>query len=302
MELEKTEFELSAKERYISVFDSSELRVLSFENVENPVEDVEVMFIPGLLTIFPRWEKVVKELNEHYKVHYIESREKKTSKLVRKASLKIVEMSKDLDNIEKDLGLDNKKYITVSSSMGGSMILENLAAKRISPIGSILVSPGVEVPFPRYVLLLLRILPVFVINWIKPIIKRFVRKRAADAEKEPIQAAAYVRSVEEADVRKMKKCILKNARKYNGWDLLPKIKDRIILIGATTDKSHSSDFSANVAKSLSNSTYIDLGTNRAAHDTPLVELSVKFVQELVEKGPKITKDTTINLDGIKRKE
>jgi hypothetical protein len=299
MVLEKTDFEQSAIEQFIQVADGSQLRVLSFENVANPVDDIEIMFIPGLLTIFPRWEKVVKELNEYFSVHYIESREKKTSKLVRKATMKVEEMSIDLDFIEKAIGLDKSKYITISSSMGGSMIIENLAFKRITPIGSILISPGVEIIFPKLAPLLLRILPPFAIKMIKPLIKRGIKKRAADAEKEPVQAAAYIRSIEEADVRKMRKCIIKNANRYNGWDLLTKINDRIILIGASTDKSHSSDFSAKVAKSLSNCTYIDLGTNRAAHDTPLVELTLKFAQELISKGPKITENTSINLDTIK---
>ena len=55
--LDKSEFERSAKEQYIQVFDNCELRTLSFETVRNPSEDIEIMFIPGLLPIFPRWEK-----------------------------------------------------------------------------------------------------------------------------------------------------------------------------------------------------------------------------------------------------
>lgn len=284
---EKSTFEQSAKEQYITVFDGSKLRILSFENPEQPREEVEIMFIPGMLTIFPRWEKVVKELNEHYKVHYIESREKSTSKLVKKAPMKIEVMREDLDGIEKALGLDKKQYITISSSMGGAMILENLALKAISPKGSILISPGVEVIFPKWATILIPIMPAFGIAMLKPLVRWYLRNKTVDADKEPEQAKLYIRSVNEADIKKMKKCIVKNANKYDGWDILPKVKDRIVLVGATTDKAHKSDFSFKVAKALTNCTFVDLGTNKAAHDSPLVELTKEFIKELTNTGPKL---------------
>ena len=286
-EHEKSEFELSAKEQYVDLYDGSKLRVLSFENPPKPTEDIEIMFIPGLLTIFPRWEKVVKELNEHYKVHYIESREKKTSKLVRRASMKIPEIKQDLAYIEKALGLDKKKYITISSSMGGSQVIENLASKTLTPIGSILLSPGVELIFPKWAPILLRFMPAFRINLMKPYVRWHIRNKTVDAEKEPDQAREYIRSVNEADVKKLRKIIIKNANRYNGWHLLPKIKDRIILIGASSDKAHAEEFSKKVSTQLVNCTYFDLGTNKAAHDTPLVKLTIEFMKELSGTGPRI---------------
>ncbi|HUT80286.1 MAG TPA: hypothetical protein VMZ29_03710 [Candidatus Bathyarchaeia archaeon] len=284
----KTDFELKGKEKYVKVFDGCELRTLTFDNQSEPYEDVEILFIPGLLTVFPRWEKVVKELNEHYTVHYIESREKITSKLVKKATMKIPEMMKDLDCIEKSLGLNEKKYITISSSMGGSLILENLAAKTLRPIGSILISPGVEVIFPKAVPKILHIMPAFVFTIMKPYIRWHLKHRTVDAEKEPEQLKQYTRAILEADFKKMRKVVIRNANKYNGWHLLPKIMNRIILIGASTDKAHSSEFSRKVSNALSNCTYVDLGTNKAAHDTPLVKLAEEFIKELTNTGPKIT--------------
>ena len=285
--MHKSKFEQSAKEQYIEVFDGSQLRVLSFEHPPNPTEDIEIMFIPGLLTIFPRWEKVVQELNEHYKVHYIESREKKTSRLVKRATMKIQEFKSDLDYIEKALGLDKRKYITMSSSMGGAQVLENLVTKGINPIGSILLSPGVELIFPKWAPIFLRFVPAFAITLLKPYVRWHIRNKTVDAEKEPQQARDYVRSVNEADVKKLRRIVVKNANRYDGWHLLPKIKDRIILIGASTDKAHSEEFSKRVSKELVNCTYFDLGTNKAAHDTPLVEVTMEFMKELSGKGPKV---------------
>ncbi|NHJ46930.1 MAG: hypothetical protein FK733_04000 [Asgard group archaeon] len=55
-------------------------------------------------------------MNKNYTLHYVESRDKITSKLVKRATMKIEEMSKDLDIIEKYLKLNERKYITITSS------------------------------------------------------------------------------------------------------------------------------------------------------------------------------------------
>ncbi|MHA1505474.1 MAG: hypothetical protein ACTSPT_09840 [Candidatus Heimdallarchaeota archaeon] len=250
----KSDFELSAKETYVKSFDDSELRVLSFVEPKEPKEDIEVLFIAGLLSVFQRWEKVVQELNHNYKVHYVESREKSSSKLVKRAKFKIEDMREDLAYIEKHLGLDKRKYITITSSLAGAMVLENLAKNDLTPIGNILVSPAVEVHFPKWVPPMLRILPAFMITIWKPFIRWWLRRKL----EEPEQMKQYIRSVDEADFAKMRKCIIKNANRYKGWDILKDAKSRFILIGQTTDKIHETEFSFKVAKAIPNCTFIDL--------------------------------------------
>ncbi len=283
---QKSPYEESAKEQMIQLSDGSEIRVLIFPEVKNPKEDIAIFFIPGMFSIFPRWEPVVHALNENYPIYYIESREKITSKLVKKARFDIPRHAMDLAETEKALGLDKRKYITISSSLAGASVLENHAYKTMTPLGSILISPGVEFHFPRWVLFILRIFPPFVIQMLKPLIRWLLGDVRVDKKNEPEQSAQYKRSITEADPRKMRKNILSIAH-YNGWDILPKIKDRLILIGATLDKVHESDFAHSIAKAMVNCSFIDLGTNKAAHDTPLVELTYKFMQELAGTGPKL---------------
>jgi len=59
---QKTPFEESAKEQMIALSDRSKIRVLSFTEEKNPREDIAVFFIPGMFSIFPRWEPVVQAL------------------------------------------------------------------------------------------------------------------------------------------------------------------------------------------------------------------------------------------------
>ncbi|NHJ39418.1 MAG: hypothetical protein FK731_05240 [Asgard group archaeon] len=285
---EKSEFEQSAREQYIHVYNNCMLRTLSFENVKNPTENIEIMFIPGFLSIFQRWEKVVKELNDYYKVHYIETRDKFTSKINKKTRLDIYEMSKDIDVIEKNLELDKRKYITISSSMGGSLVLENLARKSISPIGSMLIGPMTEMLSPKWIPMLLKILPPFAVNWLKPLMRWGIRNKMVDAEKEPEQVEDYIKSINAANCLKLKKWLLHNANKYNCTDILHTINNRLILIGTTSDLTHDCKIAFDIANKLTNCTYIELRSNKAAHDLAFVELAFEFIKELAGTGPKLT--------------
>jgi hypothetical protein len=75
--------------------------------------------------------------------------------------------------------------------------------------------------------------------------------------------------------------------KYKSWDLLPEIKQRIILVGASLDKVHEANEALQIAKALPNCTFVDLGSSKAGHSTPVVELTRDFIKELTGKGPKI---------------
>ncbi len=292
---DKTAFEKTAKELYIKVSDTSELRVLIFDDVHKPLEDIDILFIPGLFTIFPRWEKVVQELSESYIVYYVETRDKNTSRLVKKAKFDAPRLAKDLANIVFHLKLNDRKFITISSSMGGMVVLENLANNSVRSAGDILISPGVEMPFPKWVVLLLRVIPPFVIILMKPFTRWLIGNVYVNKKKEPLQSQAYQRSIGEADPKKLRKSVL-NLAKYSGWDILPKIKNRVILIGATHDKVHASQLSYKIASNLVNCSFVDLETNKAAHDTPLVDLTKKFMKELTGTGQRIPNEEFHHLE------
>ncbi|NHJ46929.1 MAG: hypothetical protein FK733_03995 [Asgard group archaeon] len=171
------------------------------------------------------------------------------------------------------------------------MVLENLATNSISPIGSILIGPVVELPGPKWIPFLFRILPPFAINWLKPVMRRGIRTKLVDAEKEPEQVEDYTNALNAADGSKLREWTLKNINKYNSWRILSKIDNRIILVGTSTDKTHSSETAVEISQALSNSTLVRLESNKAAHDLAFVEIAFKFIEELSNKGPKITENT-----------
>ena len=65
---------------------------------------------------------------------------------------------------------------------------------------------------------------------------------------------------------KLKKWFLHNANKYNCTDILETVNERIILIGTTSDMTHDCKIAFNIASKLINCTYIELRSNKAAHD------------------------------------
>jgi hypothetical protein len=72
-------------------------------------------------------------------------------------------------------------------------------------------------------------------------------------------------------------------RKYDGWDLPPKIDIPALLIGASADVMHAAENCKRVDSLMPNSYYIDLGTNKAAHEQPLIDEIYKFIQKIEEK-------------------
>jgi hypothetical protein len=60
---------------------------------------------------------------------------------------------------------------------------------------------------------------------------------------------------------------------------LKKIHSKCVLVGAETDKAHTSETTRWIASFIENSTYIDLGTNMNAHSKPMADL----IEEILKK-------------------
>ena len=71
---------------------------------------------------------------------------------------------------------------------------------------------------------------------------------------------------------------LKQFRKYKGWDLLPNIITDCLVVGASKDRMHYT--SEKTAKIIPNATFVDLETNKATHDQPLLDVIDDYVNQM----------------------
>ena len=277
----RTEFEKKAEIRYIEMSDCTKIRVLDFKLAKNPDEYI-LMFIPGFVTVFQSWEKVLKPLSEDFRILYFESREKASSIMPnRREERKITlqKMAYDIKETVEKLDLNSKKYVTVCSSTGGTIQVEALSKNWLYPQGCVMVGPMIEFNMKFIAGFMMTIVPEFVKKLFHPVLRWYMGTVFVKKKEHPEQYAKYVRAGEEASLRKTQR-VTRQTRKYQCWDMVPKIEHNCLLIGASTDKMHASEATKKVHSLLPNSSYIDLGSNEATHSEPLVKTIREYVVEL----------------------
>ncbi len=278
----RSEVEKLGKETYYTMSDGTKVRVLVFDSAEN-IHEYSIFVIPGFLTVFQGWDDAIAPLSKEYKVYYFESREKSSSimpnkRIERKVTL--TRMAYDLKEVIEQMKLDKTKYITVCSSTGGTIQIEALSNKWINPPGAVMVGPSTQYNLHLIVPILLYMVPNFVKKIFMPIFRFYMGRFHVDKKKYPEQYRKYVRAGEESNLRKIRKAIWKMGNKYSCWEMVPKVETKTLLIGATEDKMHTAEITQRVHELMPNSEYKDLGTNKATHGQPLVDIVKKFISEL----------------------
>jgi alpha-beta hydrolase superfamily lysophospholipase len=283
----RTKLEKKGKELFFTMSDGAIVRVLDFDLAENPHE-YTIFLIPGFITVFQGWEKVVKALVTDFRVIYFESREKFTSSLSRKLVRKLYfdRMGEDIKEVIATLELDKEKYVTLCSSTGGTIQAHALANKWINPTGAVMVGPAFDYKISLFVKIGATIVHPFLVKTLFfPLVRWYIANVYVDKEKEPEQLEKYIRAIEEADLRKTQ-TLLRKMRNYSCWELAPQIETETLLVGASADKMHQTESCLKAHKLIPNSTYVDLGSNKATHSQPLVEEMYKFIDYLEEKQRK----------------
>ncbi|MGC9778663.1 MAG: alpha/beta hydrolase [Candidatus Heimdallarchaeota archaeon] len=276
-----SELEKKANIAFYEMTDGTKIRVLEFDFAKNP-NKYTLLFIPGFATVFQSWQEVLEPLSKEFRILYFESREKNSSIMpTRKIerNINLHKMAYDIKETFEQMGLKDQNYITVCSSTGGTIEIEALSEKWISPNGAVMVGPTVEYHLSLIAPLLVSIVPKFVKNLFTPIFRWYVGKIYVDKKENPEQYAKYVRAGEEIKLRKVRK-ILWQMTKYKCWDMLPKIGTKCLLVGASSDKMHATEETKKTHELIPNSAFIDLGSNKATHSQPLVDAIKSFTENL----------------------
>lgn len=261
------------KIEYLTMTDGVQLRCLRYIP-ENP-RGIVFMY-PGMNTIVLSWIKILTGLlKENYHVEYVESREKHTSINEDYINITREQMIEDCETSVKLLGLDKEDYIAIGSSLGSTTLIHNLADQRVFPKHAILVGPTYVFKVPLALRMLLPIVTEFTFRRIGlPLIKRIVINLFVNEKADPQQKRKYLLALDLADPIKLKH-VLRTWRGNRVADDLPKINgERTIcyLIGASEDKLHPDELTKEIADKIENSVFVDLKTNTAAHEQPLIDM------------------------------
>ncbi|NHJ38906.1 MAG: hypothetical protein FK731_02655 [Asgard group archaeon] len=272
----KAEYENYAEERYITVSDGSKIRIFTSKAPKENHNGFNFVLVAGWNTVIPGWDEVLLEAMKDFDIVYIETREKGSSQVVKKARFDFDRFSSDIQEIIEELKIDQKKMILFTSSFGTINSAHGLALKKFSPFLTYFVGPVHKLEMPKGSRIYMYLVPNFLFYATKPIWKWWLRKRKSE---DPEQAAKYIRALEEADAKKWRATAYANA-----WeDILDKyamIDVRSFVVGMEKDKMHARETSILINDTMKNSTYIDLETNKKTHSAEMIEVVRQHIQEI----------------------
>jgi hypothetical protein len=136
-----------------------------------------IIFFPGFGTTPWTWRDFCVPIHNIGEYYFLETREKRSSKLKRgyKTKISIDQMAKDVGEAIKFLGLDDKDYVLMSASFAGGTMMHGLMKKYYDPPTSVVLDP-----FPKFVHnkvfvgLFFGLTPPFIVEIVKLLLMKIV--------------------------------------------------------------------------------------------------------------------------------
>ena len=277
----RSSLEKEAREQYVTVRDGARLRVLEFASAAGPAAKTLVL-VPGLATVFQSWQEVVLSLSQDFRILYFESREKASSILPdRRAERHITlhEMALDLKDLARNMRLDERPYLVLCSSAGGTLVIEALSQGWMRPQGAILVGPMVRNRLSPVAAVLTSCTPMALKNVAMPFFRVYLHAVHVNQRRNPEQFTKYVRAAEDVHFPKVRR-LLWEMTAFDCTELLSKITTPCLIVGAATDEMHAASEVRRTQQRIPGASFVDLGSNQAAHAQPLVDAIRAFAAGL----------------------
>lgn len=255
----------SVETRYLTMSDGVELQMFQFSPAV-ATDRPPLLFVAGWISQISGWTGVLKALTADYNVHYLETREKASSK-VAKVSAVAFDMHRMRDDVAEVITqcYPDGRYLLAGSSLGASAIVEFLLMHKHSPNATALIAPNPELKFPKGLMYgLVSWFPPALYAPIKAIAKWYLRNFRLDPAKEPEQYEKYASTLDAADPYKLKPNAMAMLD-YQVWDRLAAVKDKVLIVGASSDKLHGLDNLLRMAKLMPNATLVSMESNKVTH-------------------------------------
>ena len=275
----QAEYEKIADENFFLASDGSEIRVLTSKPQEKLSNGYTLLLLPGWNTVVPGWDKVLMEATRDFDILYLESREKGSSKLVKKPKNNPDRLSSDIQEVLNEFKINQKKLIIFSSSFSILFAADGLAKNKFESFLTIFLGPSWRLTMPPLTRYIMFVLPSSLLGPTRPIWRWWIKRRKSE---DPEQAAKYIRALEEADAKKWG-TVAKRFAFVRFRDTYEKIEDHIVVIGMEKDKMHKAQEAKDISNLLKNSTYIDMETNKKTHSVEMVEEIRRLITQFEAK-------------------
>ncbi len=267
----------SCEEMRLPVSGEAELRVVRF----TPAQDRRMpamLFVPGWITIMESWKEVLVEMTKDFPVIYVETREKRSSRIKSNAPISVSGLGEDVIRTAEAFGLPDRGFVAFGSSLGATVLLDCCNGFKTRPLGLVLVGPNASFRVPliwKAIILLFYPRSYFLI---KPFVKWHLRHFRLDIKTDRAQYDKYCRNLDSADPWKLKKAVMAFWN-YQIWDRLAEIDLPVLILKGSKDKLHEPEALIKMESMLKNGRSIDMGTNKRTHAAEIVTILRQFVRE-----------------------
>ncbi len=238
-----------------------------------------VVFIPGLGSVMENFRDALREMSRTFDIYYVETREKRSSKVLRTHGFSVSELASDISALVEKAGFAGNGYILMGYSLGATTIIETFRYLPRKPLAMVLAEPNAAFGFPGWLLVLARFASPFY-NLLKPFLKWYVRKFRVNTKEDYEMYSINCRILDAADPVKISATVRAIAR-YTAWDNLSSIDIPVLVAGASKDTFHNPEEAVMIARRIANSKYVDLVTNLQLHGAEISLCVEEFIGTLL---------------------
>jgi pimeloyl-ACP methyl ester carboxylesterase len=276
--------DITITENMLTVDTQVDLRIVSLSDPRSS-SAIPVVIVPGLATIIESLKDIITSLLIHHPVIYIETREKSSSVIKGKAGFAIEDFSRDVVSIIDQLGLHENNYALLGYSFGATLISHCFRDLRAKPLCMINMEPTPVFRYPKWSL------PVFryglqLHRMIIAVAKWYLKSFHINTFEDPEMAVISFRAIDNADPRKLRDAILGIAG-YEVWQRLPDIDRPSMIVIASKDGLHNEEDILRMRRSISDSSYLDLLTNKRTHSPEMAEAVTGFIKKITTMKQKV---------------
>lgn len=236
-----------------------------------------LVFIPGMASIVDNFTGTLIGLTKDFVVHFVETREKSSSRLPSHTTFEVREIASDISGAVDELIPQNEDYILVTYSLGATAAAEsfnNVLNKK--PRLFVMIEPSGTFRVPRFGLFLASHF-AWMYKAIKPFVKLYIKKVLINTKEDYDMHLIIIRILDNADPHKLAPTLVAAAR-YSIWGSLEKIDVPTAVIGASKDTFHNLNDAMEISSHIKGSEYIDMVTNKRTHSPEVAECILKLLK------------------------
>ena len=228
-----------------------------------------VIFIPGWGSFIQGWKIVLREMSKDFEIYYLETREKSSAIHKKEQEITIENIGDDIARVTALINLKDDGFIALGSSMGATAILDAMAEEKLSPSLAVLIGPNIEFNIPRFLIIILSIIPVQFYKVIRPFAKWYMKKKYIDMDSDSKQYDKYSYVLDNVHFDRTRRSAL-SFKKYSFETKIEQIKKRILVFSGDKDILHNYERTVDMVRRIKGSKLINLKTNDKTHSEEMV--------------------------------